>query len=244
MEERPIIIGAAVDTELDYLLRKLENKIEEQIDGYIFWKGKFDSFPIIIYRTEVGTINAAISTYIAVKQYKPLLIINEGTAGAHMENLNTADIVVGREIISIDAYKSVNRKIGEGINPFEWKIAGFRHEKSIGSDEKLLEFVSEMKKYYNEGKVYIGRIGSGNVFNKEVDRIKDLNKRFNTMCEEMEGIGVYKICERLRVPVIGFRVISNNEILGLSYDVAYGKYGQVFTYEFVKRYIKKFREVL
>ena len=54
----------------------------------------------------------------------------------------------------------------------------------------------------------------------------------------MEGIGVYKVCNRLNVPVISFRVISNNEILGMRYDVSYGKKSQIFSYEFVKRYIE------
>lgn len=237
MDKRPILISAAVDTELSYLLEKLDNKIEKTLNGYSFWEGNIKLYPVVIYKTDVGTINATISTLIAIKEYNPLFIVNEGTAGAHQRDVVPKDIIIGSEIISIDSYKTINKQEGEGSNSLEWEQPGFGFEKTISCDNELLDFAVN-NKFYDEGKVYIGRIGSGNVFNKEVDRILKLNKTLDTLCEEMEGIGVYKTCDKLEIPKISFRVISNNEILGLSYDVSYGLYGQKFTYEFVKRYIE------
>lgn len=235
---KPILIGAAVETELEFLINKLENVVKRKIDDYDFWEGMINSFPVVVYKTEVGTINATMSTVIAIKEYNPMFIVNEGTAGSHINTLLPGDIVIGKEIIAIDSYKSNNRKLGEGSNPFEWSIAGFSNEKAIECDKELLNFALKIKKFYHDGKVYVARIGSGNVFNKEADRIKNLYEKVNTVCEEMEGIGVYKVCNRLNVPVISFRVISNNEILGMRYDVSYGKKSQIFSYEFVKRYIE------
>lgn len=236
--DNPILIGAAVETELEYLIEKLENVVERKIDSYDFWEGMINSFPVVVYKTDVGTINATMSTMIAIKEYNPMFIVNEGTAGAHLETLIPGDIIIGKEIIAIDSYKSNNKKLGEGSNPFEWDIAGFKREKPVECDKKLLDFALKIKDFYDGGKVYEARIGSGNVFNKEADRIKSLNEKVNTVCEEMEGIGVYKVCERLGIPAISFRVISNNEILGIGYDVSYGKGSQIFAYEFVKRYIE------
>lgn len=237
MNQKPILIGAAVDTELNYLLEKLDNKVEKNLNSYSFWEGKINSYPVVVYKTDVGTINATISTLIAIKEYNPLFIINEGTAGAHQKDIVPKDIIIGKEIISIDSYKAINRLEGEGSNSLEWEQPGFKFEKVVNCDIELLNFAVN-NKFYDDAKVYVGRIGSGNVFNKEVDKIYKLNKSLNTICEEMEGIGVYKVCDKFEVPKISFRVISNNEITGLSYDTSYGLYGQKFTYEFVKKYIE------
>ena len=55
----------------------------------------------------------------------------------------------------------------------------------------------------------------------------------------MEGVAVYKVAQTFNVPVIGFRIISNNELLNEHYDVKYGKYSQEFTCSFLKEYIMR-----
>ncbi len=237
-KQKPILIAAAVDTELEYLLEKLKNKLEKDLNGYNFWEGNINSYPVVIYKTEVGTINATISTVLAIKEYNPLFIVNTGTAGAHRKDIMPKDIIIGKEIISIDSYKTGNKAEGEGSNSLEWKQPGFRFEKVVNCDDELLKFVTNHE-FYDDAKVYIGRIGSGNVFNKEIDKINKLHESLNTICEEMEGIGVYKTCDKFEIPKISFRVISNNEIVGLSYDPLYGLYSQKFTYEFVRKYIER-----
>ncbi len=237
MNKKPILIAAAVDTELNYLLERLENKLEKNLNGYSFWEGNIKSYPVVIYKTDMGTINATISTVLAIKEYDPLFIVNTGTAGAHKKDIMPKDIVIGQEIISIDSYKTGNKSEGEGSNSLEWEQPGFRFEKVVNCDNELLKFAMN-NEFYDDAKVHIGRIGSGNAFNKEVDKIKKLHESLNTICEEMEGIGVYKTCDKFKIPKISFRVISNNEIIGLGYDVSYGLYGQKFTYEFVRKYIE------
>ena len=65
---------------------------------------------------------------------------------------------------------------------------------------------------------------------------------FETVCEEMEGFAVYSVAEKFKVPVIGFRVISNNELTGEKYDTKYGECSQEFTYCFVKRFINEYEK--
>ena len=237
MNKKPILIAAAVDTELNYLLERLENKLEKNLNDYSFWEGNIKSYPVVIYKTEIGTINATISTVLAIKEYDPLFIVNTGTAGAHKKDIMPKDIVIGKEIISIDSYKAGSKAEGEGSNSLEWEQPAFRFEKVVNCDNELLKFAMN-NEFYDDAKIHIGRIGSGNAFNKEVDKINKLHESLNTICEEMEGIGVYKTCDKFEIPKISFRVISNNEIVGLGYDPSYGLYGQKFTYEFVKKYIE------
>ena len=60
----------------------------------------------------------------------------------------------------------------------------------------------------------MGTLGSGDLFSREVDRIRWMQERKGELCEEMESVGVYECCRRFGVPCIGVRVISNNELTG------------------------------
>ena len=74
-----------------------------------------------------------------------------------------------------------------------------------------------MKKISNK-KVHIGKIASGDLWNREFDRILFLNDKYNTLCEEMETGGVYTTANSFNVPVLSVRIISNNELLQEDYN--------------------------
>ena len=64
------------------------------------------------------------------------------------------------------------------------------------------------------GTLLRGRLGSGDLFSRETDRIDLLHAQFGQLCEDMESAAVYKVCHLYRIPVIGIRIISNNELTG------------------------------
>lgn len=70
---------------------------------------------------------------------------------------------------------------------------------------------------------------AGDVWNKEADRIFYLNQRYGILCEDMESISVYTIANLYNIPVIGIKVISNNEILKEEYCKEAGIESQKFT---------------
>ena len=78
------------------------------------------------------------------------------------------------------------------------------------------------------------------MWNNEADRIMHLNKKYNTLCEEMEGIAIYQIANQYNIPVIGIRVISNNEVLEEKYDVSTGEKVQYFVQKLVEKYVENY----
>ena len=241
MNKKPIFVAGAVDTELDLLLEKLEIQSGYNENGYTYYECNLDGYPVVVLKTGVGTINAAISTAKLIDKYHPVFIINEGTAGSHMINLKKGDIIIGEEMISINSFKTDSKT--EWINPLEWCLNDFQHSNDgeftvYKADERLVNLAENLQDTYSYGSVFKGRIGSGDTFNRESDRIKWFNRNFGTVCEEMEGIAVYTAARKFDIPVIAFRVISNNELIGDSYDTKYGRYAQEFTYDFLIKYIK------
>lgn len=239
---KPILIAAAEDTELDFLIERLKNKRECSIQGYSFYEGEMYEYPVVIVKTGVGIINASISMTIAVKKYKPTIIVNEGTAGSHSTECDKWDLVIGEKVAMMNSYKTPSAPEEDGINASEWSIYCFGKEKrEILADSELVKIAENVK--YDYGNVHKGIIASGDMFNREIARINWFHKNFNTICEEMEGIAVYKVANKFNIPVIGFRVISNNEIIGKSYDVDCGMGSQKFTYVFLEKLVSSWKEV-
>jgi adenosylhomocysteine nucleosidase len=116
-----VLVKGALDVELQPLLAPLEGRREAQVSAWTFWEGRIDSKRVVVSRTEVGPINAAAATVLGIERYKPQLIINQGTAGAHNPALGLWDIVIGERTIDYSAYTSERADAGSGVQTTRWK---------------------------------------------------------------------------------------------------------------------------
>lgn len=101
------------------------------------------------------------------------------------------------------------RKKGAGSNALEWIPLETKGSALLEADPKLVR-AAEQTPY--AGTLLRGRLGSGDLFSRETDRIDLLHAQFGQLCEDMESAAVYKVCHLYRIPVIGIRIISNNEL--------------------------------
>ncbi len=241
MKKNPIIIMAAMDVEADFLIEKLENMTCVDVEKYQFFEGTIENYPVVICRCYVGTINATIATYIAIQKYHPIAVISQGTAGAHGKNIHIGDLVIGQKCVNIVSAKTPRKKEGEGSNSLEWNLLKFisgqedRLEYQLGN-KHLIEFAKKVP--YTDGKIHFGTLGSGDIWNQETDKILWLHQNYGTLCEDMESIAIYTVANRFKIPVLGIRVISNNEILGESYIRTTGLKSQEFCYQFILEILK------
>ena len=211
MENKTILIQGAMDIEVQKLLEKLKKQEKNVILDYEFYTGKIKNCNVVVSKTQIGTINATIATTIGIEKFKPHMVINQGIAGAHRESIHTGDIIIGEKCCNINAYSMPSKNKGEGSNPFEWEPNKRAKEIKSANSELVQKFQKFFKEQY-AGKVYTGIIGSGDVFSREIDRIDWISNNFGNLCEDMESIGVYSVCNKFNVPCIGIRIISNNEI--------------------------------
>lgn len=105
-----------------------------------------------------------------------------------------------------------NKNKEEGSNPFEWE-PNERAKKIQNADLQLVNIIEENLRVKSSKKICRGILGSGDVFNREIDRIFWINNIFETCSEDMESIGTYSVCNKFNIPCVGIRIISNNEIL-------------------------------
>ena len=212
MENKVILIQGAMDIEIEYLLEQLEERKNEKIADYDFYIGKINDVKVVISKTLIGVVNATMATTIGIMNFRPNIIINQGIAGAHREDIHTGDIIIGEKCCNINAYDMPNKNKGQGSEPFEWKPSN-RAKDIQNANKALVNTIEKTLKANTSKQIYRGRLGSGDVFNREIDRIFWINNLFQNDCEDMESIGVYSVCNKFHVPCVGIRIISNNEIL-------------------------------
>lgn len=247
---KPIIIQGALPIESENMAKRLDNVTKETIGGWTFWKGTYQGYPVIISKTRMGMSNAAAATAIAIQQYHPIAIINQGTSGGHDPDLNVFDIVLGQYTTNIGAFKTPRRAVGEGSNTLQWNEAFdvLPEDESdpepiairkFTADEQLLNAARQTKSKYSLGKVVEGTIGSADVWNNELDRIAFLHKNYGTSVEEMEAASVAQISSQFKVPFLAIRVLSNNITNNGAYDPQTGDACQEFVLNVALEYMKQ-----
>lgn len=112
----------------------------------------------------------------------------------------------------------------------------FNEKIDFPSDPQLLDAAREVGRNYTSGKIHEGKISTSNAWTKRKSAIRRLNKQFNSLCEEMETTAVAQICYDYKVPFLGVRIISNNELTGEPYDRNVGELCQGFALEIARQY--------
>ena len=237
---KPIIIQGALQSEIDYLLKSFQIKNKINIGGYVFYECIYRDYPIIVSKTKMGEISSAIATTLAIQKYTPLFILNQGTAGALVEWLNKEDIILGKQVYYISQFSTDKNKDIDDINP--WKQTEYRTIDneiiSYNANQKLLNWLQSLD-ISKKDNIYFDRIGSGDVWTKDINQMKQYNEDYGIVCEAMECSGAYIAANSLGIPLISIRVISNNEIKKQEYDEQTGILSQKFVISIVDEFLKK-----
>lgn len=247
MEKRPILIVGAMNSEIDYLVEHIKDckTIEKVV--YKFYEGTIDDYPVVLVKTNIGLVNASAATTLAIEKYNPILIFNEGTAGGITEDKHKKDIIIGTEVFNINSYRTPYKELGEGTDSRDWELmmftdGSFDQKTIFKSNELLAEIAYSLKDEYTHGGVYTGIIGSGDVWNREKDKLKYLDDVHNVSCEDMESIAIYTVAKNYNIPAIAIKIMSDNELLGEEYEPQVGLYAQEFSYKIIKEIIKNIRK--
>ena len=236
-----ILIVMAMTIELNHLLKNFPDISEHKLGEYTYYQTKSKNKTIYLLLTKVGIINTSISLTKFLNIIKPDIIINAGTAGSHDKKYNVGDIILAKQVIYMNSVETLYKEENEGSNSLTWKLITFTEDNTkdyIGdvklyyADEKLLSSIKSIGEK-NKMTMYEGRIASGDIWNKEKDRINFLHDKYLTSCEEMEIYSVYTICHQEKIPCMGIKIISNNEMNGQSYDLRVTKKLDEFLYKII-----------
>src|SRR5262245_41747660 len=106
---QPIVVQGAMDIEVTKLVERLADAQVDRVGAWTFWRGTVDGYPVVVSKTLKGGANAAAATTLAIERYRPIAILNQGTAGGLDPSLKPHDIVLGTSALNIGAFKTPRR---------------------------------------------------------------------------------------------------------------------------------------
>jgi adenosylhomocysteine nucleosidase len=237
-----IVVQGAVDTELQPLLGALAGKEQIQIGAWTFWRGRIAGKTVVVSRTEVGSVNASTATALAIVNFRPRLIINQGTAGAAIPDLKLFDIVVGEATVDYGVFRSTHADAGAGVDLSRW--TPMPHRLRLDGEERVAfdrfpgdpaAVEAALKVANPRGRVVKGIIGTAFEFNREVDRLVWMNKTYGLVSEDMESAYAAGTAAGFRTPFVAIRIISDSDFLGTEFQPIAGEYCAAFVLELIRR---------
>ncbi len=195
------IIGA-MNQEVDRLKAEMTEVTIEERASMSFYVGKLHGKDVVIVRSGVGKVNAAVCTQILADRYGVDKVINTGVAGSLQAKIDIGDIVVSTDALQHDVEATVF-----GYAPAEIPQLG---RVSFTADEDLRKLTVVCCRQVNpEIGVHEGRVVSGDQFvssDAVKARLKDL---FDPYCTEMEGAAIAQACWLNDIPFVIIRAISD-----------------------------------
>jgi adenosylhomocysteine nucleosidase len=237
-----VLVQGAVDVEIQALLAALEGREEIQLAAFTFWRGKLGEKSVVVSRTDAGPINAAAATTLGVLAFRPALVINQGTAGAHVPELRVFDIVVGEATTDIGAFYTTPAGAGEGSSPARWAPI-YHRVREEGREQAFPDgFPGDppamqvaLATPYSHGRVVKGVIGSAYQFNNEVDRLFWLNRTYKHQSEDMESVFSAGAARALGTRFLAIRVIANSAFYAPRVNPATATAGAEFVAAVIRR---------
>ncbi|MFA5741426.1 MAG: 5'-methylthioadenosine/adenosylhomocysteine nucleosidase [Candidatus Izemoplasmatales bacterium] len=196
-----IAIIAAMDKELHSLLDQVTIFKTEVVAEKTFFVGTLSGKDVIIAKSGIGKVNAAVTTAILLDHYAVDFVINTGLAGG-IAPAKSGDIVIAADV----AYSDVDFRV---INP-ELSFGQMEGEPFlVASDIALIQLAKEVLVEFKID-FQLGTLVSGDQFVTSKKKIKMIMDNVDTVIAcEMEGMAVALTCYHFKTPFIIIRGVSD-----------------------------------
>ena len=195
------IIGA-MEIEVETLKKHMKIRRTVNKAHMEFCEGVLGGKEVVVVRSGIGKVNAAVCTQILVDDFKADTVINTGIAGSLKAEINIGDIVISTDLVHHDM-DAVNFGYPLGQIP---QMDTF----SFKADEKLAELAEKACHEVNpEIQVFRGRIVSGDQFIADKAVKNRITENFQGYCTEMEGAAIAQATHSIGLPFMVIRAMSD-----------------------------------
>lgn len=193
------IIGA-MEEEIVTLESQLEEVEHFEDGGADFITGRYGIHDIVLVRSGIGKVLAAVTTTLLIDRYQVDYLINTGSAGGIGEGLNIGDIVISTQL----AYHDVD------VTAFDYapgQMAGM--PLYYPADDKLIALAKEASARVGLN-AKTGLIVSGDQFVHSQEQIQRIQQMFkDVLANEMEGTAIAQVAYQFKVPFVVIRAMSD-----------------------------------
>lgn len=196
-----IAIIGAMDEEIALLKENMLIEKEEECASCVFIKGTLSGKTVVVLKSGIGKVNAAMATTILHERYQPSVVINTGSAGGFAADLDVGDIVIGREVVHHDV----------DVTAFGYaygQVPGL--PETFKADSALIKQVESIIEQFNQAKSKQGLIATGDAFMQDDERIDFVRRKFPTLiAAEMEAAAIAQVCYQYQTPFVIIRALSD-----------------------------------
>ena len=221
-----LAILTSVPFESEIILSQLKNVRKTEIAGKTAYKGKLSNINILLMNTGIGDENAAHSATGIIEHFPIRYIINSGVGGAYPH----ARLEIGHIAIALKEIYSdkgvISSKGQKGLKEIGIPLVQAGRRKYFNEfpfDKRLIKkalyHLSHIPSHSSplplgERKEVWGIIKAGNFITVSAatgtyKRALELEKKFNAICENMEGAAIAQVCAIYKIPMLEIRGISN-----------------------------------
>ena len=195
------IIGA-MEVEVSSLKEKMENAKVIRKASVDFYDGTIFGKRVVVARSGIGKVNAALCTQIMVDVFGVDVVLNTGIAGSLNKEINIGDIVLSTDVLHHDMDAT-------GFGYPKGQIPQMK-EFSFPADKELRTLAEKICYQVNPDiHVYQGRIVSGDQFISD-NGVKDaIIHNFGGFAVEMEGAAIGQAAYLNGIPFLIIRAISD-----------------------------------
>ncbi|WP_077621425.1 5'-methylthioadenosine/S-adenosylhomocysteine nucleosidase [Sediminibacillus massiliensis] len=194
------IIGA-MDEEVELLKNSMNIELEEEVAGCQFVKGSLGNKAVVLLKSGIGKVNAAMATTILHERYQPDQVINTGSAGGFAEDLNVGDLIISSEVTHHDVdVTAFDYEYGQvpGM-PAAYKADDTLVETAMSATESIKTILAKK-----------GLIATGDSFMSDKERVDFVREKFPDMlAAEMEAAAIAQVCHQYGVPFVVIRALSD-----------------------------------
>ncbi|WP_273125107.1 5'-methylthioadenosine/S-adenosylhomocysteine nucleosidase [Metabacillus sp. HB246100] len=209
-----IAIIGAMEEEVTILRDKLDNRTQQVIANCEFTEGTYNGVDVVLLKSGIGKVNAALSTTLLLDRYKPDYVINTGSAGGFHPSLNVGDVVISSEVRHNDV----------DVTAFGYEYGQVPGLPAAYLPEQKLVDIAVQKAEEIEGiQVAKGLIVTGDSFLSDPTKVEFIRSKFNDLhAGEMEAAAIAQTCHQFNVPFVVIRALS--DIAGKESNISFDQF--------------------
>lgn len=195
------IIGAMPE-EVEGLKNIMDAPQVTMVAGMEFYRGTISGNQVVVVRSGVGKVNAAMCVQVLADRFQVDGIVNTGIAGSLRTEINIGDIV-----LSTDALQHDVDATEFGYGPGEIPQLGVCE---FVADKALLALAQRCCETVNPDiSIHCGRVLTGDQFISDQEKKQRLIQTFDGYCTEMEGAAIAQAAHCNGIPFLIVRAISD-----------------------------------
>ncbi|QAS54110.1 5'-methylthioadenosine/S-adenosylhomocysteine nucleosidase [Halobacillus litoralis] len=193
------IIGA-MDEEIERLKSEMNVTAESEVAGSLFIEGDLLGKKVVLLKSGIGKVNAAMSTTILHERYDIESVINTGSAGGFAKDLEVGDVVISSYVTHHDV----------DVTAFQYEYGQVPGMPAMyPADESLIQKAMEAVKG-TDTTAARGLIATGDSFMQEQTKVDFVRGKFPKMiAAEMEAAAIAQVCHKYGTPFVVIRALSD-----------------------------------